>query len=201
MSYSLFLCQIGFPFWLAHHAGFIFAKLSCRILISSLSPTRYFFLGQATSPDRLTTLHSRTKQIRRGLSLSPREKEKQREPERESAEINKLRGRAPLCQGEKEGKLRAGDKGSGTHGGKAERYNVMNLFMQYNLAHSDYNSAKFNWIVYPLRLRYGQSKREPRTACSYFASFSPIPVFSSPRNKRGFIEFPRKSRERLLNQA
>lgn len=89
-----------------------------------------------------------------------------------------MRGRAPLCQGEKEGKLRAGDKGSETRGGKAERYNVMNLFMQYNLAHSDYNSAKFNWIVYSLRSRYDQSKREPRPAlcaCPYFASFSPIP--------------------------
>lgn len=82
-----------------------------------------------------------------------------------------MRGRAPLCQGEKEGKLRAGDKGSETRGGKAERYNVMNLFMQYNLAHSDYNSAKFNWIVYSLRSRYDQSKREPRPALLVPTSF------------------------------
>lgn len=54
----------------------------------------------------------------------------------------------------------AGDKGSETRDRKAERYNVMNLFMQYNLAHSDYNSAKFNWIVYSRRSRYDQSKRE-----------------------------------------
>lgn len=81
-----------------------------------------------------------------------------------------MRGRAPLCQGEKESKLRAGDKGSETRG-KAERYNVMNLFMQYNLAHSDYNSAKFNWIVYSLRSRYDQSKREPRPALLVPTSF------------------------------
>lgn len=57
----------------------------------------------------------------------------------------------------------AGDKGSEeTRDGKAERYNVMNLFMQYNLAHSDYKSAKFNWIVYSRRSRYDQSKRDPR---------------------------------------
>lgn len=42
----------------------------------------------------------------------------------------------------------AGDKRSGTRDGNVKRYNVMNLFMQYNLAHSDYNSAKFNWIVF-----------------------------------------------------
>lgn len=113
---------------------------------------------------------------------TPREKEKEREEE--SAEINKLWGRAPLCQGEKEGKLRAGDKGSETRGGKAERYNVMNLFMQYNLAHSDYNSAKFNWIVYSPRSRYDQSKREPRprSACVP-ASFLFHPSLSSRRRE------------------
>jgi len=70
----------------------------------------------------------------------------------------------------------------------------MNLFMQYNLAHSDYNSAKFNWIVYSRRSRYDQSEREPRAACPYFTSFSlpssPAPV--AGRNKRDFIEFPRR---------
>lgn len=75
--------------------------------------------------------------------------------------------------------MRAGDKGSETRDGKAERYNVMNLFMQYNLAHSDYNSAKFNWIVYSQRSRYDQSKRGPRCmSLPYFASFSPIPALA-----------------------
>lgn len=68
-----------------------------------------------------------------------------------------------------------GDKGSETRDGKAERYNVMNLFMQYNLAHSDYNSAKFNWIVYSRRSRHDQSKREgpapaPAPARSFLTS-------------------------------
>lgn len=42
------------------------------------------------------------------------------------------------------------------------RYNVINLFMQYNLAHSNYNSAKFNWIVYrrrSLAARYRNKRR------------------------------------------
>lgn len=79
--------------------------------------------------------------------------------------------------------MRAGDKGSETRGGKAERYNVMNLFMQYNLAHSDYNGAKFNWIVYSLRSRYDQSKREPRPALLVPTSFLFHPSLSSRRRE------------------
>lgn len=86
--------------------------------------------------------------------------------------------------------MRAGDKGSETRDGKAERYNVMNLFMQYNLAHSDYNSAKFNWIVYSQRSRYDQSKRGPRCmSLPYFASFSPIPALARRETKEASSNF------------
>lgn len=100
----------------------------------------------------------------------------------------------------------AGDKGSETRDGKAERYNVMNLFMQYNLAHSDYNSAKFNWIVYSRRSRYDQSKRGPARLPSPTPSPTPSLLFhpSLSARRRETKEISSSflgSRGRLLNPA
>lgn len=85
--------------------------------------------------------------------------------------------------------------------------------MQYNLAHSNYNSAKFNWIVYrrrSLAARY-RNKRPPNHlgltlhSSSFFSSASSfLPSFLRPcagcyrKTKENSIDFPRACGRLLL---
>ena len=129
------------------------------------------------------------------------EKERERERERE-------RRRVELCKGQRKWDPR-----------KRRRYNVINLFMQYNLAHSNYNSAKFNWIVYrrrSLAARYRNKclpkppRPNPLHSSSFFSfasSFLPsfLPSFlvrpcagCYRKTKENSIDFPRACGRLLL---